>query len=47
MLWIGIWVHPYTFTVTPGKVGPDVGNLGQRGYHEMRHDDIVEAADYH
>jgi hypothetical protein len=38
-------VHPYT--VTPGKVGPDVGNLGQRGYYEMWHDDIVEAADHH
>jgi hypothetical protein len=45
MLWIGIWVHPYT--VTPGKIGPDVYNLGQCGYYEMWHDDIVEAADQH
>jgi hypothetical protein len=33
MLWLGIWVHPYT--VTPSKVGPDVGNLDQRGYYAM------------
>ncbi len=33
MLWMGIWVHPYT--VTPGKVCPDVGNLDQHGYYEM------------
>ncbi len=26
MLWIGMWVYPYT--VTPGKVSPDFGNLG-------------------
>ncbi len=26
MLWIGMSVHPYT--VTPGKIGPDFGNLG-------------------
>jgi hypothetical protein len=45
MLWIGIWVHPCT--VTPGKVGPDFGYFGQRGYNEMRHDDIVEATDHH
>jgi hypothetical protein len=45
MLWIGIWMHPYT--VTPGKIGPDVGNLGQRGYYEMWHDDIAEATDHH
>jgi hypothetical protein len=33
MLWISIWVHPYT--VTPGKVGPDFGNFDQCGYYEM------------
>ncbi len=37
-------LHCYT-----GKIGPDVGNLGQRGYYEIMatmkwwHDDIVEA----
>ena len=45
LLWIGIWMLPYT--VTPGKIFPDVGNLGQHGYYEMLHDDIVEAADHH
>ena len=40
-----MWVHPYT--VTPGKIGPDVGNLGQHSYYEMWHDDIVEAAVHH
>jgi hypothetical protein len=45
MLWIGIWVHPYT--VTPVKIIPGVGNLGQGGYYEIGHDDILEAADHH
>ncbi len=33
---MGAPLHSYT-----------VGNLGQYGYYEMWHDDIVEAADHH
>ncbi len=28
MLWMGMWVHPYT--LTPVQVGPNFGNVGER-----------------
>ncbi len=28
MLWMGMWVHPYT--LTPVHVGPNFGNMGVR-----------------
>ncbi len=39
---MGAPLHCYT-----GKDGPDFGNLGQRGYYEMMHDNIVEAVEHH
>ncbi len=33
MLWMGIWMHPYSVTLE--KIGPDFGNLRQPGYYEM------------